>query len=907
MAAGRKPRGDNEPADPQAARLTPMLAQYLEIKAQHPGALLLFRMGDFFETFFEDAQTLARVAGVTLTSRDSKSDNPIPLAGVPHHALDVYLTRLLSAGLTVAICEQVEDPALAKGLVRREVVEVISPGTATTPELLDGASGRYCLAWRPAPGSTATDGPGAPASGWALLDATTGEFRCGLERATPASLCQRHAVREVIVAEDTDPERLHLWRAALPGVVVNAVNTAWFHPAFARRTLLDHFQVATLTPYGLEEAGREPAATAAGAVLRYLSALTLRRPAQVTSLQFNAPGDRLVLDEETLRNLEIFRTFRGERGPGTLVHHIDGTVTPMGRRLLEQRLAEALTDLDELRGWHAGVAAALAAGPWRAELRAGLKRLGDVERHGARAAAGRLGPSGLRQLGTSLGVLAELREAATAGGHEEHPVARWLTGVEDFGPLAASIVATIAADAPATTRKTGYIAAGVDPELDRCRAVATDSRGFLAGLQTRERDLTGISSLKVGYNRVFGYYFEVTNKHLEKVPAHYQQRQTLVNAGRFHTEELKEAEHTILDAEETAERLETELFQSLVRAVAERLPALREASRLVAHADLMLGFAETAERHRYCRPECDDSLELRITAGRHPVVEQLLGRDFIANDTALDGEGRQVVLLTGPNMGGKSTYLRQIALITLMAQAGSFVPADGARLGVTDRIFTRVGASDNLARGESTFYVEMSETAHILHQMTRRSLVILDEIGRGTATYDGLSLAWAITEHLSAPDGPRPRAVFATHYHELTDLERDLPGLVNFRLEVKEWEGRIVFMHAVVPGRSDKSYGIHVAKLAGLPELVLRRAEAILATLTAGDERDHDARRPGGASLAADRGAGPGGRGAALQATLFHEPERDALKALRDLDLERISPVDAFMWLARLKNSLRDL
>ena len=343
--------------------------------------------------------------------------------------------------------------------------------------------------------------------------------------------------------------------------------------------------------------------------------------------------------------------------------------------------------------------------------------------------------------------------------------------------------------------------------------------------------------------------------------------------------------------------------------MAGQLSALREASRLVAHADLMLGFAETAERHRYCRPEIDDSLELRITAGRHPVVEQLLGRDFIANDTALDGEAHQIVLLTGPNMGGKSTYLRQIALITLMAQAGSFVPADGARIGVTDRIFTRVGASDNLARGESTFYVEMSETAHILHQMTRRSLVILDEIGRGTATYDGLSLAWAITEHLAAAEGPRPRAVFATHYHELTDLERDLPGLVNFRLEIREWEGRIVFMHAVVPGRSDKSYGIHVARLAGLPEGVLRRAQAILGTLAAGDERDHDARRPGGASLAADRppGTGPQTRGTALQATLFHEPERDALKALRELDLDRISPVDAFMWLARLKKSLRDL
>ncbi len=912
MSPAREPRARRQVPDQAAGRLTPMLAQYLEIKAQHPGAILLFRMGDFFETFFEDAQTLARVAGVTLTSRDSKSDNPVPLAGVPHHALDTYLSRLLNAGLTVAICDQVEDPALAKGLVKREVVEVISPGTATTPELIDGASGRYCLAWRPQGGPRGADGPAAAPSGWALLDASTGDFRCGLERATLASLCQRHPVREVIVGEDTGSEQVQAWRAALPGIVVNQVNAAWFHPAFARRTLLDHFGVATLTPYGVEEAGRDPAATAAGAVLRYLAALTLKRPAQVTSLQFSAPGDRLVLDEETLRNLEVFRTFRGERGPGTLVHHIDGTVTPMGRRLLERRLAEALTDLDELRGWHAGVAGALTANTWRHTLRTGLRRLGDLERHGARAAAGRLGPAGLRQLGVALGALGDLRrEAAASPPHPAHPVVTWLAGVSDFGELATAITATIAPDAPATTRKPGYVAAGVDGELDRCRSLAADSRGFLAGLQAREREATGISTLKIGYNRVFGYFFEVTNKNLDKVPAHYQQRSTLVNAARFVTDELKEAERTILEAEEKGERLETELFQALVTRVADRLPDLHQAARLVAQADLMLGFAETAELHRYCRPECDDSLELRITGGRHPVVEQLLGSDFIANDTALDGDGRQIVLLTGPNMGGKSTYLRQVALIALMAQAGSFVPAEGARLGVTDRIFTRVGASDNLARGESTFYVEMSETAHILHQMSRRSLVILDEIGRGTATYDGLSLAWAITEHLATPDGPRPRAIFATHYHELTDLESDLPGLVNCRLEVKEWEGRIVFMHAVVPGRSDKSYGIHVARLAGLPEGVLRRAQAILATLTAGDERDHDARRPGGASLAADRvpgGPGPGStgnpRGPALQGSLWHEPERDALKALRELDLERISPVDAFMWLARLKNSL---
>lgn len=880
-----------------APRLTPMLTQYLEVKSQHPGTLLLFRMGDFYETFFEDAQTLSRVAGVTLTSRDAKSDHPVPLAGVPYHALDTYLTRLLNAGLTVAICEQVEDPATAKGLVRRAVTEVISPGTATAPELVSGASGRYCLAWLPR-----RPGP----DGWALLDASTGEFRCGAERVTLHSLCQRHPVKEVIVSEDIPAEQVNAWRAALPEVVINQANTAWFHPRFARQTLLDHFRTANLTAFGLADEAREPAATAAGAVLRYLGALSMRRPDQVTTLRFSARSDRLVLDEETLRNLEIFRTFRGERGTGTLIHHVDGTATAMGRRLLELRLAEAMTDLDELDLWHRGIADALANRPWRDALGAILKKVGDVDRLAARAASGRIGPAALRSLGTTLGALSEFRRAAADGAPTDHPIPRWTAEMADFADLANRIEATLPAESPATTRKPGYIQSGVSSELDRHRAIAADSKGFLAGLQSRERETTGIATLKVGFNRVFGYYFEVTKKYLDKVPDHYEQKQTLVSSCRYHTPELKEAESTILAAEEEAVRLEGEIFQGLLDSVSSRLADLAETSHLTAECDLMLGLANIAERHDYCRPHCDDSLDLVIRGGRHPVVEQLLDRDFIANDTTLDPNEHQVLLLTGPNMGGKSTYLRQIALITLLAQAGSFVPATSARIGVTDRIFTRVGASDNVARGESTFYMEMSETAHILHQMSRRSLVILDEIGRGTSTYDGLSLAWAITEFLNLAEGPRPRSVFATHYHELTDLEADLPGLVNLRLEVREWEGKIIFLHTVGKGRSDKSYGIHVARLAGMPEGVLRRAQTILDSLTAGDARDHSARLDAtrGASLAAE--AATPLTGPRSQLSLFNDTERNALDGLRGLDLETISPMDAFMWLARIKQQLKD-
>ncbi len=882
-----------------ASKITPMLAQYLELKGRHPDALLLFRMGDFYETFFEDAAALARITGVTLTSRDRNSDHPVPLAGVPYHAIDSYLTKLLAAGLTVAICEQVEDPALAKGLVKREVVEIVSPGTATAPELLEGAGGVYCLAFLPLGGGQA---------GWALLDASTGAFRCGQEDVSLAALCERYTVREIILKEDLDPEQVTEWRAALPEVVINHVSSAWFHPSFARQTLQDHFQVKDLSAFGLTSKTREVATGAAGALLRYLSALHLRRPDQVTSLRFCPRADRLLLDEETLRNLEVFRTFHGERGPGSLIHHVDATVTPMGRRLLERRLAEPLTDLARLARWHAGVDAARQNQQWRQELRGILRRIGDLERWAARAASGRIGPAQLRQLGLSLAALQECRAAACREECREHPIVTWTGEMPDLADLANAILTTLVDKPPAQTRTGGYVRNGVHAELDEHRNIASDTKGFLANLQAAERQRTGIATLKVGFNKVFGYYFEVTNKQLDKVPPDYVQKQTLVNASRFHTTDLKEAENKILAAEESAQELEQKIYQHLLRNVCDRLGDIHLAAAKVAASDLILAFAEVAAELNFCRPVCDDSLRLDIEAGRHPVVEQLLDHDFIPNDSWLDGEDNQILLLTGPNMGGKSTYLRQVALITLLAQAGCFVPAASARIGVTDRIFTRVGASDNLARGQSTFYSEMSEAAHILHQMTRRSLVILDEIGRGTSTYDGLSLAWAITEFLHAADGPRPRTVFATHYHELTDLETELTGLVNLRMDVKEWEGKIIFLHSVSPGRSDKSYGIHVARLAGIPEPVLRRAELILESLALEDGRalsaGHFRNSPGGASLTAEPEGQSRPVSPSAQLSLFSDLERDTLKALRQLDLDRISPVDAFMWLVKIRNQL---
>jgi DNA mismatch repair protein MutS len=869
-----------------------MLAQYMAIKQTYPDTLLLYRMGDFYETFFDDAGILAKICNVTLTTRDKKSKHPVPLAGVPYHALNTYLKRLLAAGLTVAICEQVEDPAQAKGLVKREVVEILSPGTVVADELLDEAAGNYCLAWFH---------DDREASGWAVLEASTGDFICGLEANNLPALCERYAVREVVLPETIDGEKLMAWRKALPGVVVNTVSAAWYHPSFARDTLMDHFKTRDLDPFGLQDESRVNAVSAAGALLRYLTALNKSRPVQVDRLVFAESGQWMQLDEETLRNLEIFQTMRGEKGEGTLFHQLDDTLTPMGQRLLHKRLAEPSLDLDWLSRWHAGVAGVVQDRSWRENVRTQLKRIGDLERMSVRCSTGRIGPAQVRTLGESLLALETVSSLTCDELHLGHPAADLLTDLPDLQPLAQTLTTSLLETAPAKYKTGEVIAAGVDATLDDFQKVASDTRGYLAGLQATERETTGISTLKIGYNKVFGYYLEVTNKHLDKVPEHYQQKQTLVNACRYHTDALKAAEEKILDAQQKIQEIEQHLFQGLLDRVSTEISAIHRWAEAVAFLDLMFCFAETADRRDYACPVCDDSLLLDIEGGRHPVVERLVEAEFIPNDTRLDLDDHQIILLTGPNMGGKSTYLRQVALITLMAQAGSFVPAKRARIGVADRIFTRVGASDNVARGMSTFYAEMSESARILHQMSERSLVILDEVGRGTSTHDGLSLAWAITEYLHRDEGRRPRSIFATHYHELTELEAVLPRLINMRMDVKEWQGKIVFLHTVLPGCSDKSYGIHVARLAGIPESVLKRAETILSELTFDDNRAAEIIRGSHPtfSLTADA---PGSSQISLP--LFSDDERDALAALRDLDLDHISPMDAFLWLKRIKDQI---
>jgi DNA mismatch repair protein MutS len=874
-------------------KLTPMLKQYMDIKNEHPDRLLLFRMGDFYETFFDDAKILAESAKVTLTTRNKNSDHPVPLAGVPHHAIQTYLTRLLEAGHTVAICEQTEDPAHAKGLVKREVVEVISPGTATSDILVESNASNYCLSYHSGQNGIA---------GWAILDVSTGDFKCGQEHISLFALCERFNVREALIAETVDPETVSSWKQSLPETVLNCVSASWFHPSFSKSYLCEHFGILNLDPFDLEDDSNSLAVSSAGAVLKYFTSLSMRKPSQITTLSFTTKSDKLLLDEETLRNLEVFKTFRGEKGEGSVIHHIDFTQTPMGRRLLESRLAEPLTCLDLLSKWHNSVSDCKDNRNLRTSIRGLLMGIGDLQRLSAQTISGRIGPARLLQLGNSLKVFEELINVIDESFIGAINALSDLGSVPDLSKISTLILTSLSEDAPVLSKSGGYIASGINDKLDDYREIVSDTRGFLASLQQSERDKSGIPTLKVGFNKVFGYYLEVTNKHLDKVPEQYEQKQTLVNACRYHTPELKEAENRIVEAESQISLLESEIFSDLIKSVSASIPELTQVANFVASIDLVTAFAELSEIHNYCQPICDDSLVLDIQSGRHPVVEQLLQSEFIPNNSALNCDLKQLVLLTGPNMGGKSTYLRQNALIVLLAQTGSHVPADSARIGVADRIFTRVGSSDNVARGQSTFFSEMSESARILHLMTQRSLVVLDEVGRGTSTYDGLSLAWAITEFLHSDSSPSPRTIFATHYHELTELENSLSRLVNMQMDVKEWEGKIIFLHSVKPGCSDKSYGIHVAKLAGIPEPVLIRAEQILNNLSLEDQRALSGGNfnPSGFSIVADVS-----QQSHNQLSLFTDQERTALDNLHDLDLNKISPMDAFMWLAKIKKQLQ--
>ncbi len=804
------------------ARLTPMMAQYWDVKKAHREAIVLFRMGDFYETFHDDAKIASRVLGVALTTRDRNSDHPTPLAGVPFHSIDTYVARLLRAGYKVAICEQIEDPALAKGLVKRAVTEVLTPGTASVPALLPERDAHYalCLAAR-------GDETAAAPIGFAFLDFSTGEFGLGERRAAEAcDIVARYAPGELFLPRAclATPLELEL-RRRFETLPISFLDDASFTTRIATDALTKHFGVLTLEGLGMADLPQGIAA--GGALLDTGTRLKQARLQAVTRVQIVREADELVLDDDTLANLEIFRPLRGQDPGVTLVHHLDACQTAMGSRLLRTWLRGPARRPEVASARHAAVEWLVEQPETLEVLRTKLAGIGDMERLLGRIAADRATPRDLQAFAESCERLPEVALALTPA---TAPLLLELHGgLDPLSDLAEFIRTTLVEDPPAHLRDGGVIRNGASSELDELLAGTREAREWIASLQESERRATGIAKLKVGYNKIFGYYLEVPRGQAERVPAHYIGKQTLVNAQRFITPEMKEREQLVLRAETERVRIETEIFAALRQRLAAHAERVRQTTTSLAGLDVLASFASVARKRDYVRPRLTGGDRIFIRDGRHPVVELLLDAAFVPNDVDLSTSGAQILLITGPNMGGKSTYLRQVALIVLLAYAGSFVPAREAEIGAVDRIFTRVGASDNLARGQSTFLVEMTETAKILNTATSQSLVVLDEVGRGTSTHDGMSLAWAVLEYLHDRGPARPRTLFATHYHELTVLEESLTRLRNQTVEIKEMQDDILFLHRIRPGRADKSYGIQVAKLAGLPAAVIERAREILA------------------------------------------------------------------------------
>lgn len=850
-------------------RLTPLMTQYREIKSRYGTGILFFQVGDFYETFYEDAREVSRLLNITLTTRDKDRDNPVPLAGVPIHAAESYIAKLLQLGRTVVICDQVDDTAGASGVVRRVVTDVVTPGTTLSPATLRERENNYILA-------LIEDGNRC---GYAVLDVSTGEFRAGEDSpATVEHVIAGFPIREAIVPDGAENMRALVERLD-PACATRELPRHRFEEGAARETLQRHFGVVDLACFGLD--GRPLAAAAAGTLLALVKEFRHNELVHITSLGLLVPEESLFLDGETLKNLEIFEPLRGNAPDTTLIYHLDRTETPIGARELRKWLSHPSRRAALITRRLDAVSSFLDDRTRLRELRTALRRLPDIERLLSRITARKAGPRELISLSEALDRVPRIAAAAAWFPAEAIREA----AAEISVPISArdTIARGIDSGSPPHLRDGGVIRKGFRGDLDLLIGEAEEGKAWIARLQESERQRTGISSLKVGYNKVFGYYIEVSRVHEAKVPADYIPKQTLVSSQRYLTQELKNREQSILTADARRIDLERAIFDEICAAVAGESAALQRIAAAVAALDVLSSLADLAANRSYCRPELNETGDIVITEGRHPVVEIISGKNFIPNDVDLRANERCFAVITGPNMGGKSTYIRQAALIALLAHTGSFVPATRASVCLLDRIFTRVGSSDNLARGQSTFLVEMAETAKILHSCTSRSLVILDEIGRGTSTLDGLSLARAVSEFLLENPARRPKTLFATHYHELTELSDRYAAARNLRVEVREWGDEIMFLYSIREGASDKSYGIHVARLAGLPESVIRRAGEILRSL----ERE----KPG---------PFPAGAGTSPQQPLFapFDPLRDALAKM---DIDRMTPVEALKALADLK------
>jgi DNA mismatch repair protein MutS len=849
-----------------------MMRQYSRIKEKHRDSILLFRMGDFYEMFYEDAMTASRVLGLTLTARDKDAQGRVPLAGIPWHSAERYISRLIESGYSVAVCDQTEAPDRRKKLVAREVVEVITPGTVLSEGLLDAGKNNYLLA-------VAGNDP----CGIAMADISTGEFAAGVINASElVGEVERLSPAEIIVPEGSDfPLRLEDRKRLRSGPKLT-VREAWhFSPHATLSNLTAHFGSASLEHFGF--GSDELSVVAAGALLGYLKELKGNGLRHIFKLTSYRQSEFLLMDDTTIRNLELVRSLRNGTEEGSLLGTIRRTETAAGARFLRMAILRPLTDADSIRLRHEAIAELCQDVRLRERLGETLRGISDVERLASRIANRKGGPREIVSLGRSLRRIPDVK--AVLSGAACGLLGTLAGGIGETRELADLIEGALVEDAPVLTRAPGFIKRGFNDELDVLRAASQEARDWIKSLQAAERERTGITSLRVGFNKVFGYYIEVTKLNLARVPSDYIRRQTLVNAERFITAELKEKENVVLGGEERELGIELRLLAEIQDRVTAESCVVLEAASAMAQADFLLSLARAALERKYVRPVISQGTGILLSDSRHPVVEAMLETEgFVPNDLDMDCDQRQVMVITGPNMAGKSTYTRQVALAVILAQAGSFVPAASADVGIVDRIFCRLGASDDIARGRSTFLAEMSETASILNNCTRRSLVVLDEIGRGTSTFDGMSIAWAVLEHLHELG---PRTLFATHYHELTSLASQLGRVRNLNVLVKEWGDRIVFVHKVVEGVSDRSYGIQVARLAGLPETVVKRAREVLLAI----ENEEPV---GPREATPERASG--------QLELFRDRVSLLLGELAGLDTDRMTPMEALRTLVRLKN-----
>ncbi|HTX19685.1 MAG TPA: DNA mismatch repair protein MutS [Bacteroidota bacterium] len=872
------------------------MKQYAQVKAKYPDTILLFRMGDFFETFEEDAKTTARVLGITLTRRGNGAAGEIPLAGFPHHALDAYLPKLLKAGLRVAVCEQLEDPKFAKGIVKRDVIEVVTPGIAFSDKILDRKQNNY-LASIALPSAVAA---GDDLIGFSFVDISTGEFAVAEIPFRELGQQINSVMPSEIVVQKRDRETLqHLLKNTFSGLFTPADD--WiFQYDYGHETLLRHFQTQSLKGFGVDV--MTIGLSAAGAVMHYLNETQKANLGHIRKIVPFNTTETIILDTSTKRNLEITSSFGGSL-EGTLFSVLDKTLTPMGGRLLKKWISHPLRELAAIR-WRAdGVEAFVKASEIRKKLCAELAEIGDVERLIARIATARATPRDMVGMKQILQRIPPLK--AIIASIPEEPIPAINAEIFPLDEVAKAIDRAIADAPPLNIADGGVIRQGYNEELDELTALAHSAKEWVANLQKKERERTGISSLKIGFNNVFGYYIEVTHTHKEKIPADYIRKQTMTNAERFITPELKEYEERILHAEEKILALETKLFNELRVEVASRAGEIQQNAQQIALLDCLASLAQVAAENDYARPELDESTKLIIDGGRHPVIERLLppGERYVPNSVAVDTAENQILIITGPNMSGKSSYLRQVGLIVLLAQIGSFVPAKKAVIGLVDNIFTRVGASDNIASGESTFLVEMHEAANIVNRATAKSLILLDEVGRGTSTFDGISIAWALTEYLHEHIGAR--TLFATHYHELNELADSFSRIKNYKVDVREYGDKVVFLHTVTPGTADHSYGIQVAKMAGLPEELTERAKRILNNLEESQLSPHGDQGANGKGVRRGvRNRIAPGPEQKIQLTMFEMKDDEIRSTLNKLDIDSMTPLEALKLLAKLKANL---